>query len=914
MENILIVGAKYDSAVAEFSNSLKNRGIKVTILTSIPINICIKNDFSDKVYIKAITTENIKNIILTEKIDTLFINFGNLKTMQTVFDLSVSGFLDEKKVKIAGLNINAMHNILKPEHFNIFLDANDLNSIENKYSSTLEYALEYANEIGYPVYVYPAFTPDIPKKTLCFNDTAIEKTFDVEISKSNLKQVFVEKSIDKYESYKLCFVTDIFGNSKCVLATRHLEPYGVGHKNSPLFVEDIDLSLREKMANMGEEILKKADISGFLTIYFAYKKDTDEIIATQVDPLFSKLYDLTKIYTNLNIEDIYFDLLNGKNLSEIDLNFASSDKLTAISNAYFIDDNGFNSCFAENYEASFSKNLKLLNKKAINEKIAMVSKKDTEELLLSLENNDDFRFFSLGELVNRGKDLKNLSFYTGIKSEDLTFISKLYNKIKKDNCDENILPLDFNFDDKTIVFINAADSRFTQSKENAYLAFFTALQYRKNGYKTVSFTSNFSGPATSKIAYDKVVHDNFNEKYSEILKKDTKIVSDFSGFAKSDINVIDYKIEFSKLLEKLNINHRPYKLVSDKNELLPKAQEIGYPISVKNDFFDIVCWTKDELEDFADNHNFSDDILVEKYFVGTCAEVYGVYSNEKFNLLSIVEKIERAGVNASDSTAVIPNLNLPEKAISKINEISANLLKELSTNKMVNMEFIYYDNDVFLLNMSTTNVKLLPFINLSLKTDIGKIYYDILENNEINIEKSDEKQVFVRMPIFKSDSFDEKRDSLVSKSIGQVVGVEKDFESALIQSVKASGLNVKDSGAVFFSLKDSEKQQGVSVAYKFYKQGFKVYATGKTAKTFNDNFVPANLINRISKDDLRLSEMIMKNKLDYLVILTDSNSSSYKDTVYLRRLAEKKQIPTFTSLEIAQAFIDSLSKGDTSAD
>lgn len=914
MKNVLLVGTKYDTAAAEFCKTLMTEGCKAVILSSSAVNICAKNNFSNKAYIKAINSKNIKKIIIDEKIDTIFLNFGNKESMKTVLELSVSGFLDENKVTIAGLDVNTLYNILSPEHFNIFLDSNDLHPIENRYSSTLDYALQFADEIGYPVYVYPAFTVGKPNKTLCFNESAVSDTFNSQKEKSNLKQVFVEKSIDKFQSYKLSFLTDIEGKSKCILAGRHLEPYGIGHKNSPIFIGDINPQLKDKMTELADKILEKSEIVGFSTIYFAYNENTQEILSTYVDPLFSKLYRLAKIYTGLNLEKINLQLLNGETLDNLDLEFNQTKKLTAVSNAYFIDDAGFNTCFDETFEGSFTKNLSLLSSDKINKMILDASSTDTQDLLISLDINNKNRFFALGELILRGKDVENLSLYTGIAEKDLNFITKIYSCFKNKEL-QDFNKQELNSDDPTVLFVNGYDSSNNKGREKAYLSFFTALKYRENGYKTISLTSNFDSPAASLIAFDKVIIDRFDESYIENLKSKLntkKVIYDFNVQEKPQTDVIEDKINFAKLLKNLDINHRPYSLVQDKENLPTEAQTIGYPISVKNNDFDIVFWNKDELFDFIDSNINFDRVLVEKYFPGICTEVFCVKQPDKFEFISAVEKIERAGVNATDSIAVMPYLNLPEKTISKIKEISEKLLTHCEEDKIINIEYVYYNNDIYLLNRSDSKISLLPFVNNLLVKDIGEIYYEILENKNLdNVSEIIDKYA-VLMPMFDSDMVEDKNNLLLSKSVTKVISIEDSFAKAFIEAMRACKLTVKDTGNVFFSLKDSEKQAGIAVAYKFYKHGFKVYATGKTAKTFNENFIPTNLINRMSDEDDHLIQMINKNKLDYLVILTDSSSSSYKDTVYLRRIAEEKGIPTFTSLCMADTFIDSLSMGEIS--
>lgn len=914
MKNVLLVGTKYDTAAAEFCKTLMTQGYKTVILTSSAVNICAKNNFSNKAYIKAINSNNIKKIIIDEKIDTIFLNFGNKESMKTVLDLSVSGFLDENKVMISGLNVNTLYNILSPEHFNIFLDSNDLHPIENRYSSTLDYALQFAEEIGYPVYVYPAFTIGTPNKTLCYNEFAVSDTFNSQKEKSNLKQVFVEKSIDKFQSYKLCFLTDVEGKSRCILAGRHLEPYGIGHKNSPIFIEDINPKLKDKMTQLADKILEKSEIVGFSTLYFAYNEKTQEILSTYIDPLFSKLYRLAKIYTGLDLEKINLKLLNGETLENLDLKFNQTKKLTAVSNAYFIDDAGFNTSFDNSYYESFIKNLSLLSKEKINKKILNVCETQTQDLLISLDENNKSRFFALGELILRGKDVENLSLYTGIAENDLNFIAKIYSSLKNKELKE-FNQQELNSDEQTVLFVNGYDSSYNKSNEKTYLSFFTALKYKENGYKTISLTSNFDSPAACLIAFDKVIIDKFDKSYIENLKvklNAKKVIFDFNVQEQTETDVIEDKINFAKLLKTLDIKHRPYSLVHDKENLLTEAQTIGYPISVKNNDFDIVFWNKDELIDFIDSNINFDRVLVEKYFTGICTEVFCVKQQDEFKFINAVEKIERAGVNATDSIAVMPYLNLPEKAISNIKEISKKLLNHCEENKIMNIEYVYYNNEIYLLNRSDTKVDLLPFVNTLLVTDIGEIYYNILENKNIDEVSETINKNAVLMPMFDFDVINEKNNLLLSKSVGKVVSVEDSFAKAFIEAMRACKLTVKDYGSVFFSLKDSEKQAGVDVAYKFYKLGFKVFATGKTAKTFNENFIPTNLINRMSDEDDHLIQMINKNKLDYLVILTDSSSSSYKDTVYLRRIAEEKGIPTFTSLVMADTFIDSLSTGEIS--
>ena len=174
----------------------------------------------------------------------------------------------------------------------------------------------------------------------------------------------------------------------------------------------------------------------------------------------------------------------------------------------------------------------------------------------------------------------------------------------------------------------------------------------------------------------------------------------------------------------------------------------------------------------------------------------------------------------------------------------------------------------------------------------------------------------VRVPVFSFGQIGglDTQLGLEMKSTGEAFGIAHTFEDALLKGLAASGMRLKRKGGVFLSVRDSDKQEAISLADRFSQLGFDLYATAGTCKMLNENFIAANAVRKIHEGSPNTMDLLESNKIVYVVSTSQKGRQSIMDDIRIRRRALERQIPTFTSLDTAFALTRCLSNKRTLED
>ena len=254
-----------------------------------------------------------------------------------------------------------------------------------------------------------------------------------------------------------------------------------------------------------------------------------------------------------------------------------------------------------------------------------------------------------------------------------------------------------------------------------------------------------------------------------------------------------------------------------------------------------------------------------------------------------------------------PTVTLTPAVKDAIVEYTARLVRRLRIKGLLNLQFVVYDNEVYVTEASAvatrnipflTKATALPIIEFATRLMLGETLRDIGIGTGLYKEPD---RSYVRVPVF---SFEQLEGTDVQlggemKSTGEVMGVADTFEEALLKGFVASGMRIKRTGGVLISVADSDKQASVALADEFLKQDFKIYATSNTAKLLNANHVAANAVRKIHEGAPNTMTLIMKNRLSYLVSTAESGPKQNSDDVRIRRTALLRRIPVLPSVEIA---------------
>ena len=230
----IIIGqaAEFDYAGAQACLSLKEEGYRVILINSNPATIMTDVEIADKVYIEPISLEFVSHIIRKERPDALLPTLGGQTGLNMAVELQKSGILDECKIEILGTKLSAIN---RAEDRDLFRELmRELNDPvpESEIVNTLQGAIDFANTIGYPVIIRPAFTLGGTGGGIASNEKELKEITELGLKHSPVNQCLIEKSIAGYKEIEYEVIRDSNDNAIVVCNMENIDPVGIHTEDS----------------------------------------------------------------------------------------------------------------------------------------------------------------------------------------------------------------------------------------------------------------------------------------------------------------------------------------------------------------------------------------------------------------------------------------------------------------------------------------------------------------------------------------------------------------------------------------------------------------------------------------------------------------------------------------------------------
>ena len=215
---------------------------------------------------------------------------------------------------------------------------------------------------------------------------------------------------------------------------------------------------------------------------------------------------------------------------------------------------------------------------------------------------------------------------------------------------------------------------------------------------------------------------------------------------------------------------------------------------------------------------------------------------------AIMEHVELAGVHSGDSACMIPAATLSEKAKETIREHTFALAKELNVLGLMNIQYAIQDNDVYVLEVNPRASRTIPFVSKAIGIPLAKLAALVMAGFKLK-DLGYTAEVIPRHKSVKEAVFPFARfpgiDVILSpemKSTGEVMGIDKSEGMAFLKSQLAAGNGLPESGNVFLSVRDSDKEMVVNHAKRLIELGFTIYATLGTSTLLRENGIESQAI------------------------------------------------------------------------
>ena len=317
----IVIGqaAEFDYAGTQACRSLKEEGMEVILVNSNPATIMTDKDIADKVYIEPLTTEVLQHIIEVEKPDSLLPNMGGQAGLNLGMELAESGFLESHGVRLLGTTAETIRNAEGRQEFKDLMERIGEPCASSELVENIEDGIKFANKIGYPVVLRPAYTLGGSGGGIAHNEEELVEILSNGLRLSRVGQVLVERCIAGWKEIEYEVMRDANGNCITVCNMENIDPVGVHTGDSIVVAPSQTLGDKEyqMLRTSALNIINELQITGGCNVQYALNPDSFEYCVIEVNPRVSRSSALASKATGYPIAKVTAKIALGYHLDEI---------------------------------------------------------------------------------------------------------------------------------------------------------------------------------------------------------------------------------------------------------------------------------------------------------------------------------------------------------------------------------------------------------------------------------------------------------------------------------------------------------------------------------------------------------------------------------------------------------------------
>jgi carbamoyl-phosphate synthase large subunit len=328
LKKILVIGsgpivigqaAEFDYAGTQACQALKEEGIEVVLINSNPATIMTDTNMAHKVYIEPITLDFVTQIIRQEKPDGLLPTLGGQTGLNMAVALAEAGVLEKENVKLLGTQLTAIQRAEDRDLFRELMRELDQPVPESVIVTSVPQAVDFANEIGYPIIVRPAYTLGGTGGGICHNEEELVETVSSGLRYSPIGQCLIERSIAGMKEIEYEVMRDANDNCIVVCNMENFDPVGVHTGDSIVVAPSQTLSDREyqMLRSASLKIIRALNIEGGCNVQFALDPHSYKYYVIEVNPRVSRSSALASKATGYPIAKMAAKIAIGYTLDEI---------------------------------------------------------------------------------------------------------------------------------------------------------------------------------------------------------------------------------------------------------------------------------------------------------------------------------------------------------------------------------------------------------------------------------------------------------------------------------------------------------------------------------------------------------------------------------------------------------------------
>ncbi len=317
----IVIGqaAEFDYAGTQACRSLKEEGVEVVLLNSNPATIMTDKDIADRVYIEPLTVEVVEQLIKKEKPDSVLPTLGGQAALNLAMELEEAGFLKENNVRLIGTTSETIKKAEDRLEFKKTMEKIGEPCAASLVVENVEEGIQFAESIGYPVVLRPAYTLGGSGGGIAHDRTQLVEILENGLRLSRVGQVLVERCIAGWKEIEYEVMRDSNGNCITVCNMENIDPVGVHTGDSIVVAPSQTLGDKEyqMLRTSALNIISELNITGGCNVQYALHPDTFEYCVIEVNPRVSRSSALASKATGYPIAKVAAKIALGYTLDEI---------------------------------------------------------------------------------------------------------------------------------------------------------------------------------------------------------------------------------------------------------------------------------------------------------------------------------------------------------------------------------------------------------------------------------------------------------------------------------------------------------------------------------------------------------------------------------------------------------------------
>ena len=501
-----------------------------------------------------------------------------------------------------------------------------------------------------------------------------------------------------------------------------------------------------------------------------------------------------------------------------------------------------------------------------------------------------------------------------------------------------------------IMILGSGPNRIGQGIEFDYCCVHASFALRSAGYETIMVNCNPETVSTDydtsdRLYFEPLTHEDVSNvieaeqpegiivslggqtplKLAAVLPEEL-----IAGTNPKSIDIAEDRELWNALCRNIGINQPPGGTAINLDEAQEIADEVGFPVLIRPSYV-----LGGRAMEIVYDHSQLEKAMAELLEFGSLG-IEGGLSSERPVLVdrfleeaievdvdairdatgdtvigAVMEHVEEAGIHSGDSACVIPPPHLSEEVIAKIEEFTLQIAEALEVKGLINVQFAVKEDQIYVIEANPRASRTVPFVAKATGVPLAKVASRVMVGATL-VELREEKllrprvsgdHVAVKEAVLPFNRFPEADPVLgpEMRSTGEVMGIDLTTGLAFAKSQISAGGALPESGTVFMSLADRDKETGLEAARSLSDLGLEIVATRGTAEYLEKNGIRVkDVVAKLDEEGTDAVELIRSGAVQ-LVVNSPHGRGPRADGDHIRGAAGAEDIPLLTTASAALA-------------